>query len=155
MISLGSGADMIFNVGGHTKGHIAYYFFESSSFLSEILYSCSMRSLLEGTPQQMWSSFKNSQFLPETLIYCAHEYTEANVRFAETIDPDNQNLMERVADIKALRSADKPTVPASIVPFATNPFLRAGDPSIQNHLGMAGANIVDVFAEIRTLKDNY
>ena len=113
--------------------------------------------LFEGTPQQMWSSLKKIANLPpETLIYCAHEYTEANARFAETIDPDNQNLTERIANIKALRSADKPTVPASIaVELATNPFLRAGDPSIQNHLGMAGANIVDVFAEIRTLKDNY
>jgi hydroxyacylglutathione hydrolase len=139
-------------------GHIAYYFFENScAFVGDTLFMLGCGRLFEGTPQQMWSSLKKIANLPpETLIYCAHEYTEANARFAVTVDPGNQNLADRIEDIKTLRSEDKPTVPASIaVELATNPFLRAGDPAIQNHLGMLGADIVDVFAEIRKLKDSF
>ena len=158
MISLGGEQIRILNVGGHTKGHIAYYFFESScAFVGDTLFMLGCGRMFEGTPQQMWSSLKKIANLPpETLIYCAHEYTEANARFAVTVDPGNQNLADRIEDIKTLRSEDKPTVPASIaVELATNPFLRAGDPAIQNHLGMLGADIVDVFAEIRKLKDSF
>lgn len=158
MISLGGEPIRILNVGGHTMGHIAYYFFESScAFVGDTLFMLGCGRLFEGTPQQMWASLKKIANLPpETLIYCAHEYTEVNARFAVTVDPGNQKLADRIEDIKTLRSEDKPTVPASIaVELATNPFLRAGDPAIQNHLGMAGADIVNVFAEIRTLKDNF
>ncbi|EJW20640.1 hypothetical protein IMCC14465_15270 [alpha proteobacterium IMCC14465] len=158
MITLGDAQIRILNVGGHTKGHIAYYFCENGcAFVGDTLFMLGCGRLFEGTAQQMWASLKKITNLPpETLIYCAHEYTEANARFAVTIDPDNQNLADRVAEIETLRAADKPTVPASIATeLATNPFLRAGDASIQKHLGMTGANLVDVFAQIRTLKDNY
>jgi hydroxyacylglutathione hydrolase len=106
---------------------------------------------------QMWASLEKLNALPDgTKIYCAHEYTSANAAFAVTIDPDNEELRARVAEIAALRADNKPTVPTEIaLERATNPFLRATNAAIQAHLGMSGAAAVDVFAEIRARKDNF
>ena len=106
---------------------------------------------------QRWASLEKLNALPDgTQIYCAHEYTSANAAFAVTIDPDNEALQARVADIAALRAKGMPTVPTEIsLERATNPFLRATDAAVQAHLGMSGAAAVDVFAEIRARKDNF
>ena len=91
-----------------------------------------------------------------TTVYCGHEYTLANARFALTIDPTNSALKERVAKIEKLRADDKPTLPTTIgEELATNPFLRWHDPAIRKNLGMENASDVEVFAEIRKRKDNF
>ena len=89
-------------------------------------------------------------------MYSGHEYTQANARFAITIEPDNAALISRIKDIDAARSRNQPTVPSLLsLELETNPFLRAGELSIQRHLQMEGADPSEVFAEIRTRKDNF
>lgn len=153
---LGAHQARILNVGGHTLGHIAYHM-DGHAFVGDSLFALGCGRVFEGTMAQMWASLEKLNALPDgTKIYCAHEYTSANAAFAVTIDPDNQALKTRIAEIAALRAADKPTVPTEIgLERATNPFLRATDAAVQAHLGMSGAAAVDVFAEIRSRKDNF
>lgn len=157
-VHLGAHEARILNVGGHTLGHIAYHMAEASvAFVGDSLFALGCGRVFEGTMAQMWASLEKLNALPDgTQIYCAHEYTGANAAFAVTIDPDNEALQARVADIAALRAEGKPTVPTEIaLERATNPFLRATDAGVQAHLGMSGAAPVDVFAEIRARKDNF
>ena len=93
---------------------------------------------------------------PDTLAYCAHEYTQANARFALTVDPDNPALQARAGEVDRLRAAGEPTVPSTLgAERAANPFLRPHDPAIRQRLGMADASDVDVFAELRKRKDRF
>ena len=105
----------------------------------------------------MWESLKKLRALPdETVVYCGHEYTLANARFAVTADPENTRLAERLREIEALREAGKPTLPTRLdTEKATNPFLRADDPAIAAAMGMSGASAADVFAEVRARKDRF
>ena len=105
----------------------------------------------------MFNSLKKLAALPQdTKIYCGHEYTLANARFALTIDPDNQRLRQRAAEVERLRAEGKPTLPTTIgEELATNPFLRWNDPAIRRNLGMEQADDVEVFAEIRRRKDAF
>lgn len=105
----------------------------------------------------MWNSLSKLAALPpETTVCSGHEYTQANARFAETVDPDNPDLARRIADITAARARDEPTVPSTLaLELATNPFLRAADPGIRGHLGMKDATDAEVFAEIRGRKDRF
>jgi hydroxyacylglutathione hydrolase len=130
---------------------------DGHAFVGDSLFALGCGRVFEGTMAQMWDSLQKHNALPDgTQIYCAHEYTAGNAAFAVTIDPDNNALKQRVADIAALRAADKPTVPTEIaLERATNPFLRASDAAIQAHLNMSGAAAVDVFAEIRARKDSF
>lgn len=158
VVHLGAHAVRILNVGGHTLGHIAYHMSEDNvAFVGDSLFALGCGRVFEGTMAQMWASLEKLNALPDgTKIYCAHEYTSANAAFAVTIDPDNEELRARVAEIAALRADNKPTVPTEIaLERATNPFLRATNAAIQAHLGMSGAAAVDVFAEIRARKDNF
>jgi hydroxyacylglutathione hydrolase len=92
----------------------------------------------------------------QTVVYCAHEYTQANAAFAVTVEPDNAALQQRVQDIEKLRAAGQPTVPTSIgLERATNPFVRADSSELQAVLGLVGANEVEVFAETRRRKDHF
>ena len=106
---------------------------------------------------QMWESLQKLAALPpDTTICSGHEYTAANARFALTIDPDNPKLISRSEAVETARANGQPTVPSTLAEeLATNPFLRAGDARIQDHLGLTGANPAEVFAEIRTRKDNF
>jgi len=112
--------------------------------------------LFEGTPEQMWRSLGKLRALPgETRVYCGHEYTQANARFALTVDPDNSALVARARRVDALRAEGRPTVPGSMEEeIATNPFLRADQPALQRLAGAPG-NAVAAFAEIRRRKDNF
>jgi hydroxyacylglutathione hydrolase len=103
----------------------------------------------------MWRSLTKLRGLPpETRVYCAHEYTQSNARFALTVDPENAALRQRSREIDEARAAGRPTVPATLAEERrTNPFLRADDPGLQHAVGMAGADPVAVFAEIRHRKD--
>ena len=156
VVRLGAHEAKVLNVGGHTLGHIAYHM-DGHAFVGDSLFALGCGRVFEGTMAQMWASLEKLNALPDgTKIYCAHEYTSANAAFAVTIDPNNEALKTRIGDIAALRADNKPTVPTEIaLERATNPFLRATDPAVQAHLGMSGAAVVDVFAEIRRRKDNF
>jgi hydroxyacylglutathione hydrolase len=157
-ITIGSIKLDVLNVGGHTKGHIAYHCAaEKFAFVGDTLFVLGCGRIFEGTPAQMWDSLKRLAALPaDTVIYCAHEYTLANAKFALTIDPDNRQLQARMEEFVALRAEGKPTVPTTIAAeMATNPFLRAADPGIRMQLAMQDAPDVDVFAEIRRRKDSF
>ena len=142
---------------GHTAGHVCYYFPEAGiAFTADTLFALGCGRLFERPAPVMFESLKKLAALPEdTTVYCGHEYTLANARFAITIDPTNAALEERVAKIESLRTDDRPTLPTTIgEELATNPFLRWRDPAIRSNLGMENASDVEVFAEIRKRKDN-
>ena len=146
----------IFHVPGHTLGHIAYHLPESKIlFIGDTVFALGCGRLFEGTPEQMWNSLQKVCALDnETQIYCAHEYTQANARFALSVDAHNPHLQRRAAQIDVLRAQKKPTVPTSLAQEKlTNPFLRPTDPNIQKAVGMLGAPPTNVFAELRRRKD--
>ena len=148
-------AEVIF-VPGHTRGHIAYWFKNSAAlFCGDTLFSIGCGRLFEGTPEEMWHSLSRLRRLPpETRIYCAHEYTESNIRFALTVEPQNEALRRRAAEVKDLRAKGLPTVPSHMgEEMAANPFLRADVPALQSALGMEGHDPVEVFATVRRQKD--
>lgn len=148
----------VFETPGHTAGHIVYHSAKAGLlFAGDTLFSLGCGRLFERGPAEMWGSLGKLKALPgETMLYCGHEYTLANARFAVTVDPDNDALQKRAAEVEALRAGDAWTLPVPLsVEFATNPFLRADDPAIRAHLGMEDASDEDVFAEIRKRKDNF
>lgn len=155
---LGEAEAQVFFVPGHTRGHIAYWFEESGClFCGDTLFALGCGRLFEGTPEQMWSSLSKLRALPdETLVYCAHEYTQANARFALTVEPQNEALRSRSAEIDAARARGEPTVPSTLgEEKATNPFLRADKPELAEGLSLAGLAPERVFAEVRSRKDNF
>jgi hydroxyacylglutathione hydrolase len=148
----------VFDTPGHTHGHNAYWFEESDAlFCGDTLFALGCGRVFEGTFDQMWSSLLKLRALPDsTKVYCAHEYTQSNAKFAVTIEPGNVALMTRAAEIDVLRADDKRTVPSLLgVEKATNPFLRADVQSVAAAIGLSGAGPVEVFSEIRTRKDNF
>lgn len=154
----GDATAQVFDVPGHTNGHIAYWFAESEAlFCGDTLFALGCGRVFEGTFDQMWSSLTKLRALPDaTRVYCAHEYTQANARFALTVESDNQALIDRAAEVDALRAADKRTVPSLLgVEKATNPFLRADMPSVAQAVGLPDAGPVEVFGEVRVRKDNF
>jgi len=154
--SLGAAQAQVLFIPGHTKGHIAFYFPRSAAlFCGDTLFSMGCGRIFEGTPVQMWNSLQKLNVLPDkTWIYCGHEYTEANCRFARMIDPENRDLaLYAQAAVKA-RERGLPTVPSTLaVERAANPFLRAGESDLKAALGMTGQSDAAVFAEIRRRKD--
>lgn len=148
----------VIDVPGHTVGHIAFYLPASGyAFTADTLMGLGCGRLFEGSPAQMWASLTRLAALPvDTLICSGHEYTQANARFALSIDPGNPALTARVAAITALRAAGRPTIPVPLSEeLATNPFLRAADPAIAATVGLPGASAADVFAEVRRRKDHF
>ncbi len=148
----------VFEVSGHTIGHIAFYFAsEDILFSGDALFALGCGRLFEGSPEQMWHSLQKLKALPDqTTVYCAHEYTAANAAFALSVEPDNENLKARAAEIKELRAANQPTVPSNLgIEKATNPFLRPDSPALQKVVGIEGGDLVAVFAETRKRKDNF
>lgn len=156
--ALGNAVAQVFDVPGHTRGHNAYWFEESDAlFCGDTLFAMGCGRLFEGTPQQMWTSLSKFLKLPnETRIFCAHEYTQANGRFALSVEPDNEALVKRMQNVDAMRERGEPTVPSTLgVEKATNPFLRPDSAELQRTVGLAGAGLVEIFAETRRLKDNF
>jgi len=157
-IIIGNATGHVIEVPGHTVGHIAFHFPESETvFTADSLMALGCGRVFEGTMEQMWDSLCKLAALPPATTVCSgHEYTQANAKFALTIDPDNAALTSRAAAVDAAREKDHPTVPSKLSEeLATNPFLRATDPAIQAHLGMTGADPAEVFAEIRRRKDAF
>ena len=154
--TLGSVSVQVFETPGHTLGHITYYIAsENVAFAGDTLFALGCGRIFEGTPEMMHASLQKLAALPgDTRVYCGHEYTQSNARFALTIEPDNAALQKRMADIDALSAQAKPTVPTTIAEeLATNPFLRAHIPAIKERLQMTGAPDWQVFAEIRERKN--
>lgn len=157
-VRIGGLTGSVLDVSGHTVGHIAFHFPQAGAvFTADSLMALGCGRLFEGTPAQMWDSLQKLAALPpETLVCSGHEYTASNARFAVTIEPENSALRSRADAIDAARARGLPTVPSTLAEeLATNPFLRASEAAIAAHLGMAGAAPVDVFAKIRSLKDQF
>jgi hydroxyacylglutathione hydrolase len=159
-VALGSATARVLDVSGHTIGHIAYWFAEDEAlFCGDTMFSLGCGRLFEGTPNQMWTSLLKLRDLPgETRVYCAHEYTESNARFALSIEPENASLVQRAREVQALRALGRPTVPSTIaLERATNPFLRADDASLRYAAGLGthDPDPVAVFADIRRRKDTF
>ncbi len=156
--ALGSHVARVLETPGHTVGHICYVFeADKAAFVGDTLFSIGCGRLFEGTPAQMWASLQKLMALPDdTRIYCAHEYTESNGRFAVTVEPENAALAARVAQVADLRAAGRPTIPSTIgLEKATNPFLRPASPELRATLGMAGADNAEVLGETRRRKDRF
>ena len=155
-IDIGDERARVIETPGHTAGHISYHFADSGIvFTADTLFALGCGRLFECAPTVMFHSLRKLAALPpETVIYCGHEYTQANARFALTVDPGNAALRERAEEIDALRAQDRPTLPTTLAAeLATNPFLRWQDPAIRRTLGMEEASDEAVFAEIRKRKD--
>jgi hydroxyacylglutathione hydrolase len=150
----------VLDVPGHTAGHIAYIG-RDMLFCGDTLFACGCGRLFEGTPAQMTSSLSKFKRLPgHTRVYCAHEYTMANIRFAEAVEPDNADLQLRKAFCAAKRHRNEPTLPSTIaLELATNPFLRWDSPAVIASAGKRAGHALnadqDIFATIREWKNNF
>ena len=146
----------ILEVPAHTRGAIAFVF-ANAVFTGDTLFAMGCGRLFEGTPATMQESLAKLMALPDdTEVYCGHEYTLNNARFALTLEPGNPELRARIKTVEALRAKGEPTVPSSIgLEKRTNPFLRTGSDEIRAALKMATADDVAVFAEIRRRKDAF
>jgi len=157
-VSIGNHKAQVFDVPGHTTGHIAYWFEDADAlFCGDTLFSLGCGRVFEGTAAQMWSSLSKLRALPDaTRVYCAHEYTNANADFALTQEPDNPALRKRADEVLRLRESGKPSVPSLLgEEKAANPFLRADNPALLAAAGLEGMGAVDAFAEIRGRKDRF
>ncbi len=157
-VRLGPCQATVFDTPGHTAGHIVYLFEDDRvAFVGDTLFALGCGRLFEGTPAQMWDSLSKILRWPaDVTLYCAHEYTQANARFALSVESENAALQERAAAIDAARARGEPTVPSLLSEeIATNPFLRPDSPAIRARLGLETASNADVFAEIRARKDAF
>jgi len=148
----------VIDTPGHTAGHISYFFpAHKLAFVGDTLFSIGCGRVIEGDPQMMWNSLLKLRALPDdTEFYCGHEYTEANIRFAKTVEPNNKALAVRADDVAKLAAAHKFTIPATIgAEKAANPFLRADNAGVAQSLGLAGSPAWKVFAEIRERKNRF
>ena len=128
---------------------------EKLAFVGDTLFSIGCGRVIEGTPEMMWQSLLKLRGLPDdTRIYCGHEYTQANIRFAKTIEPGNATLAVREKEADKLRAERKPTIPSTLgQEKAANPFLRADLPEVAKSVGLSGKQAWQVFAEIRERKN--
>ena len=155
-VSLGSHEAAIIDVGGHTNGHIAYHLAtDDIAFVGDALFALGCGRMFEGTAPQFWTSLSRLKALPPaTTLYCAHEYTASNARFALHADPDNAALRAYVDRVTTKRSRGEWTVPTRLDrELAANPFLRADDPALQARWG--GGDAVATFAALRSAKDSF
>jgi hydroxyacylglutathione hydrolase len=155
-IQFGSHQVRVIDTPGHTAGQVNYFIPSAKvAFCGDTLFAMGCGRVIEGTPQMMWTSLKKLMALPrDTSVYCGHEYTQANARFALTIEPDSVALQTRAREVDAMRAAGKATLPTTIgLELETNPFLRPHIPAIQKLLGMEGRPEWEIFAEIRERKN--
>ena len=154
--SFGSHQVQVLDTPGHTAGHITYVIPSANvAFAGDTLFAIGCGRVIEGDMQMMWQSLKKLMALPkDTTVYCGHEYTQANAKFALTIEPENAALQKRAREVDALRAAGKPTLPTTIGrELDTNPFLRPHVAAIQKRLGMEGKPEWQIFGEIRERKN--
>ena len=150
----------VFAVPGHTLGHIAFYR-HGLLFCGDTLFAAGCGRLFEGTPHQMYTSLERLAALPDdTLIYCTHEYTQSNLRFAQAVEPDNLEIAERVGKVAQLRAHGKMTLPSNLaLEKLTNPFLRTAETSVKQKAdernGRDNRSGAEVFASLRAWKDKF
>ncbi len=155
-VSLGDFRADVIDVSGHTNGHIAFHLSQAGvAFVGDAVFALGCGRMFEGEPKQFWDSLSRIKALPaSTTLYCAHEYTQANAKFALHADPDNGALKTYCDDIDSKRARKEPTVPTVLQrELATNPFLRADDPVLMAKWG--GSEPHETFAALRAAKDNF
>ena len=143
---------------GHTSGHIAFHMpAQQAVFAGDTLFSLGCGRVFEGSLREMFTSVSQFRALPpETRLYCGHEYTQSNARFALSVEPGNAALQQRAAEVDRLRSENRMTCPTTIaMELATNPFLRTDSAEIRRNLGLQQASEAEVFAELRRRKDSF
>ncbi len=153
----------VLHLPGHTAGHLGYRVAGPVPWLfcGDTLFGCGCGRLFEGTPAQLLDSLHQLQRLPQdTLVFSAHEYTQANIRFALEVEPDNPALQQRARDCAALRAAGQPTLPSSMaLECATNPFLRCTEPgvirSVQARCQVAHSDELSIFTALRAWKNRF
>ena len=148
----------VLEIPAHTRAHIAFVFPQShAAFTGDTLFAMGCGRLFEGTPAMMWAAMQKLMALPdETRVYCGHEYTLSNGRFALTVEPGNTDLQARMRDVEALRAENKPTIPTTIgLEKRTNPFMRPDSAEIRKVLGFENASDAEVLGETRRRKDSF
>ncbi|HEY2529110.1 MAG TPA: hydroxyacylglutathione hydrolase [Xanthobacteraceae bacterium] len=157
-VRVGSLAGGVIDTPGHTAGHVSYFFpADKLAFVGDTLFSIGCGRVIEGNAEMMWNSLLKLRNLPDDVgFYCGHEYTAANIRFAQTLEPNNKALAARAEEVAQLVAAGKPTIPATIgLEKAANPFLRADNAEIAKAVGLSGFPAWKVFAEIRERKNRF
>ncbi len=146
----------ILEVPGHTRGAITFVIGDNA-FTGDTLFAMGCGRMFEGDPPMMWASLSKLMTLPDaTRIYCGHEYTQSNGRFALTVEPGNAELVKRVAEVKTVRAEKRPTIPSAMgQEKQTNPFLRPQSAEVRKTLGMEKESDTEIFGEIRRRKDNF
>lgn len=153
---LGSIEVRVLDTPGHTKGHVSYWMPAAKvAFVGDTLFALGCGRVFEGNMELMWGSLAKLAKLPsDTLIYCGHEYTLANARFALTIEPENEALQARTREVEAKRARSETTLPTRMdIELATNPFLRPHSAAIRKRLGMENVPDWQVFGEVRERKN--
>src|SRR5262245_49304693 len=148
----------VLDTPGHTAGHISYVIPSAKvAFVGDTLFAMGCGRVIEGNPQMMWDSLRKLMALPkDTAVYCGHEYTQANAKFALSIEPGSTALQQRAKAVDELRAAGTATLPTGIgLELETNPFLRPHVPAIQRRLGMEGRPEWEIFREIRERKNRF
>jgi hydroxyacylglutathione hydrolase len=146
----------VLEVPAHTRGAITFVI-DGNAFTGDTLFLIGCGRLFEGDAAMMWNSLSKLMTMPDdTQIWCGHEYTVSNGKFALTLEPGNAALQARVKEVQAMRDAGRPTVPATLgLEKKTNPFLRPDSAEIRKSLGMEKADTVSVFGEIRERKNSF
>lgn len=155
-VALGEHEAQVIDVSGHTNGHIAYHLPDAGiAFVGDSVFALGCGRMFEGQPDQFWASLQRVKALPpQTTLYCAHEYTQANAKFALHADPENEALQAYAREIDEKRAEGRPTVPMGLArELETNPFLRADDPALRAKWG--GDTPAETFAALRAGKDNF
>ena len=155
-VELGRWHARVIDVSGHTNGHIAYHIPEADlAFVGDSVFALGCGRMFEGKPDQFWHSLERIRQMPEnTLLYCAHEYTASNAKFALHADPDNAELQLYAARVEEKRAKGQPTVPTVLSrELITNPFLRADSAELRDRWG--GSTPAETFAALRAAKDNF
>jgi hydroxyacylglutathione hydrolase len=157
-VKVGTLSANVIETPGHTAGHITFHFgADKLAFAGDTLFSIGCGRVIEGTPEMMWESLLKLRELPgDTRVYCGHEYTMANIKFAQTIEPDNAALQARAAEAQKQIASGAFTIPTTIdEEKAANVFLRADVPGVAAAVGLAGKPAAQVFAEVRARKNKF
>jgi hydroxyacylglutathione hydrolase len=158
VVKVGNLLGRVMETPGHTLDHVGYIFDNDKAlFAADTLFSIGCGRVIEGNPEMMWNSLLKLRALPDdTQFFCGHEYTDANIRFAKTIEPNNKALAARADQVKQQLAAGRATIPATIgAEKAENPFLRADNAEMAKSLGLSGKPAWQVFAEIRERKNKF
>ncbi len=158
IINIAGTKTRVIHTPGHTLGHVCFYMEnENCLFSGDTLFFLGCGRVFEGTMEQMWSSLMKLRSLPnETLVYCGHEYTSSNAKFAKHIDPDNQFLEEAIIEINNKRRGGLPTIPFELgKEKIINPFLRADDQNFIDNFSLKTSNSSETFRTLRLKKDNF